>query len=330
MEEPPPPAQGVRLDWSAVPIRIRDDFERWAGSRVISATSQPSGFSPGVAARLKLDDGRGLFVKAVGSEPNPDSPGMHRREAHVLQSLPRDVPVPRLRWLYDGDDGDDGDNGDGWVVLVLDEAHGHHPRQPWALDELDQVLGAHAQLAARLSPTPVPVSELGSASDRVARRICGWQLLRDDPPEIRTRLDAWSLRHLQALAELEARAPAAVSGDTLLHFDLRADNVLLGAEHVWFVDWPHACVGAAWFDVVSFVPSVTMQGGPAPEAVFARYPAGRLADADAVTCGVAAVAGFFIRESLLPPPPGLPTLRAFQAAQGAVARGWLAQRTRFE
>jgi hypothetical protein len=318
MQKPPPPAQGVRLEWSSVPARIREDFERWAGSRVISATSQPSGFSPGVAARLKLEDGRGLFVKAVGSEPNADSPGFHRREARVLGSLPPSVPVPRLRWLYDDA---------GWVVLVLDEAHGRHPRQPWDLAELDQVLGAYTQLANQLSPTPAPISELGSASDRVARRICGWQLLRDDPPEIRTGLDAWSLRHLLVLSELEAHAPAAVSGETLLHFDLRADNVLLGAEHVWFVDWPHACVGAAWFDVVSFVPSVTMQGGPSPQEVFARYTAGSLADADAVTCGVAAIAGFFIRESLLPPPPGLPTLRAFQAAQGAVARQWLAQRT---
>jgi aminoglycoside phosphotransferase (APT) family kinase protein len=317
----PPPAQGVRLEWASVPTRIRQEFEGWAGSRVISATSQPSGFSPGVAARLKLEDGRGLFVKAVSSEPNADSPAMHRREARVLAALPSSVPVPRLRWFYDSD---------GWVILVLDEAHGRHPRQPWDLVELDQVLAACAQLAQRLTPTPVPVSELGSASDRLARRICGWRRLLDDPPEIRAGLDAWSRRHLEALADLESRAPAAVSGDTLLHFDLRADNLLLGAEHVWFVDWPHACVGAAWFDVVAFVPSVTMQGGPSPEDVFARYPAGKQADAEEVTRGVAAVAGFFIRESLLPPPPGLPTLRAFQAAQGMVARQWLAQRTRLE
>ena len=131
-------------------------------------------------------------------------------------------------------------------------------------------------------------------------------------------------------ADWRRRGPAAVSGDTLLHFDLRADNLLLGAEQVWFIDWPHACVGAAWLDVVAFVPSVTMQGGPAPEDVFARYASSKQADAEAVTCGVAALAGFFSRESLLPPLPGLPTLRAFQAAQGAVARQWLAQRTRLE
>jgi aminoglycoside phosphotransferase (APT) family kinase protein len=271
---------------------------------------------------LKLADGRGLFVKAVGSEPNADSPRFHRREARVVGTLPPDVPVPRLRWSHDDGQG-------GWVVLVFDEAHGRHPYEPWVLDDLDQVLNGKAELVARLTPSPISITELSSASDRLAKYICGWQQLRDDPPGIQARLDGWSQRHLEALAEMEARAPAAVAGDTLLHFDLRADNLLLGDQHVWFLDWPHACIGAAWFDVVAFAPSVTMQGGPPAEEVFARYPAARQADAAAVTCSIAALAGYFVRHSLLPPPPGLPTLRAFQAAQGSVALRWLAERTGF-
>jgi len=113
----------------------------------------------------------------------------------------------------------------------------------------------------------------------------------------------------------------------LLHFDVRADNLLLDDHHVWFFDWPHACIGAAWLDVVAFEPSVTMQGGPTAEEVFGRYRGSAAADPDAVTAAVATVAGFFTLDALQPPPAGLPTLRAFQAAQGSVAREWLAQRT---
>jgi hypothetical protein len=315
----PPPAQGVRQEWSAVPEHIRGAFETWAGSPVTSATSQLNGFSPGVAARLRLADGRGLFVKAVSSEPNAEAPIFHRREARIVGSLPHGVPVPRLRWVHD-----DGN----WVVLVFDEAHGRHPHQPWQIDELQQVLDALAQLAERLTPSPLPIGTVVAASKRVERTLCGWQkLMHADPEEMRGRLDAWSRRNLENLADLESQAPSAVSGDTLLHFDVRADNVLLGADHVWIFDWPHACVGAEWFDVVGFAPSVTMQGGPPPEEVFKRYPAAEEADPEAVTCGIATLAGYFIRGSLLPPPPGLPTLRAFQAAQGEVACQWLEQRT---
>ncbi len=58
------------------------------------------------------------------------------------------------------------------------------------------------------------------------------------------RLDRWSARHLDRLAELEEEAPAAAAGDTLLHLDLRADNLLLTPDRVVVVDCPHARVGA--------------------------------------------------------------------------------------
>jgi hypothetical protein len=38
---------------------------------------------------------------------------------------------------------------------------------------------------------------------------------------------------------------------------------------------------------------------------------------------LAALAGFFAHRSTLPAPPGLPTLRPFQAGQGREALAWL-------
>src|SRR5438105_3217667 len=156
----PPPAQGLRLEWSAVPEQIRRAFERWAGSSVISANSQPHGFSPGVAARVRLADGRGLFVKGVGATPNAESPAIHRREARIVAALPADVPVPRLRWSYD-------EGEDGWVVLVFDEVDGRHPAQPWRSDELDRDLDGLARYAERSTPSPVAANDVGSASQSV-------------------------------------------------------------------------------------------------------------------------------------------------------------------
>jgi aminoglycoside phosphotransferase (APT) family kinase protein len=303
-----------------MPERVQQAFEQWTGSRVLSAASQASGFSPGIAARLRLADGRSLFVKAAGPIPNAEAPAIHRREGHIVAALPTHVPVPRLRWSYD-------DAESGWVVLAFDDVRGRHPTQPWRLDELERVLAVLSNLAERLTPSPLPAGEVLSASEMVATRICGWQQLRSEAAGQSPALDAWSRAHLEALADLEASAPAAVSGETLLHFDVRADNILLEADNVWFFDWPHACVGAAWLDVVGFAPSVAMQGGPKPEEVFARYSGARTADPGAVTAGLAAVAGYFTYQALQPPPPGLATLRAFQAAQGVIARTWLAQRT---
>ena len=312
----PPPAEGVRLEWNEMPEAARRAFEDWAGPHVVTAVSQPSGFSPGVAARLRLSDGRGMFLKAIGPKPNPHSPTFHRMEARIAAALPADVPAPRLRWTYDRDN---------WVLLAFEEIEGRHPAQPWRDDELQQVLDDMAELAVMLTPSPLRPGEVPTLGEQLATRIHGWQILRDAPPD---GLDEWSLRHLDQLANLEALAPGAAAGDTLLHFDIRADNILIGPDgRVWFFDWPHACVGAAWFDVVGFAPSVTMQGGPPSREVLARYAGARGADRADLTACVATVAGFFTRTSLEPPPPGLPTVRAFQGAQATVARDWLAERT---
>ena len=70
----PPPAEGSRLDWLAVPARVRAAIEQRLGSAVVMATTQSTGFSPGVAARLGTADGRRVFVEAVSPTPNADAP----------------------------------------------------------------------------------------------------------------------------------------------------------------------------------------------------------------------------------------------------------------
>ena len=318
--QPPPPA-GERVQWAQAPLRLRRAFEAWAGSPVREAVTQPTGFSPGVAARLRLASGRRVFVKAVGPQPNPDSAGIHRRERRIVAALPASVPAPRLLWSHD-----EGESG--WVALAFEDIEGAHPQQPWDLRELERVLDAIVRLGEQHTPSPLPAGTAPPLASRigVGGFLTGWRLLLAAEGHMLERLDPWCRQNLARLAGLEAGAAGAVMGDTLLHFDIRADNLLLAPERVWFLDWPHACTGAAWVDALVFAPSVTMQGGPPPEDVAAAHPACRAADPDAVTAVIAALAGFFAESGLRPPPPGLPTLRAFQAAQGAVACDWLRRR----
>ena len=315
-----PEAAGLRLDWPEVPEQVRAEVEARLGSPVASAASQSAGFSPGVAARLETRDGRRFFAKAAGPEPNPLTPVAHRREARVAAALPEEAPVPRLLWSYDEGEG-------GWVVLVFEDVGGRNPLVPWRPDELDKTLDAIAALSELLAPSPLPAGAVPPARDWQEVAGLHWRRVREEP-SLRAGLDAWSRRHLDRLIALEAEAPEAVAGNALLHLDLRADNLLLTPEgRVMVVDWPHARVGVPWLDPVFFAPSVTMQGGPPPEELLSRLPQARRVDPDALTAVVAAVAGFFNGEALRPAPPGLPTLRAFQAAQGEAARSWLARRT---
>jgi aminoglycoside phosphotransferase (APT) family kinase protein len=310
-----PPASGVRQSWEDLPAPVRLAVEEVCGAAVVEAVTQPGGFSPGVAARVRCADRARYFVKAVSAEVNRRSVEIHRQEARVLAALgpvidARRLPIPRLRGAVDQHP---------WMALVLDDVDGRHPAQPWDAGELGRVVAAMSRLASALTPAPIDVPTVG---DLHGRAFTGWRKLTQSPE--RDRLDRWWLARLDRLAALEATWAAHAAGDTLLHTDIRADNLLLTGDDVVIVDWPHACRGAAVVDLVFLAPSVAMQGGPQPPDLLALSPAGRDADPGSLAATVCALAGYFTYQGLRPPPPGLPTLRAFQAAQGGVARRWLA------
>jgi hypothetical protein len=280
------------------------------GGEPASIRDVPGGFSPGATTVLDFPRGA-IFVKAVGAGLNPESPEFHRREAVVSASLPPAPEFPRLLAVYD-----DGD----WVALAFEAIDGRPPAYPWDEAELREAVRALDALHERLTPNPVQGAP--SAGDRLAHMFGGWAelaALSRVPPG----LDGWNARHLDQLAELATGWSDAVAGSTLLHCDVRSDNLLITSSAVVFVDWPHACVGAPAFDLVAWAPSVTLEGGPAPEQLLALSAAGSVVDRDLLAVLVAAFSGFLVRHSLRPPPPGLPTLRPFQAAQGQVALAWL-------
>ncbi|SDJ59977.1 aminoglycoside phosphotransferase family protein [Streptomyces indicus] len=308
------PAQGVRMEWQEIPATVRGALEQQLGARVVEAATQRGGFSPGVAARLRLADGTRAFAKAVSAEVNEQSAAMHRTELANAALLPPGTPAPRLLGSYD----------DGlWVVLLFEDVAGRQPHVPWVPAELDRVLAAVGRLSERLTPAPDGAEPLPDEPFK------GWRLLaaaHADGTDDLADMDPWVRTHLTALAARERDCGRAIAGDTLAHADLRADNILLTDAGAVFVDWPHACRAARWFDLLVMLPSVAMQGGPSPETLFAAHPAAQGAVAEDVTTALIGLTGMFLDQARRPAPPGLPTLRPFQQAQGEQALAWLKTR----
>jgi len=300
-------ATGVRIGWSDLPSHVRREVEAVLGGPVVDAVSQAGGFSPGSADRVCTAGGRRAFVKAISAAANPRSPELHRQEARVAAALPSTAPTPTLLGSYD-----DGE----WVALVYEDIEGRHPVTPWLPDEPRRVQAALTELASVLTPSPLP-----TAAEALADDFAGWRRIAAEPP---TDLDPWVAEHLHDLVALADRGLSALVGDALVHTDIRADNILLGADgRVTVVDWPWACRGPAWLDQLLLLVNVRLYGGHDTPALLDRYAAGAGVCRADLTAALAGLAGYFTDGARRPAPPGLPTLRAFQRAQSDAVLSWL-------
>lgn len=305
---------GHRIGWSDIPAPVQARVASALGSPVVEAVNQAGGFSPGLAARCRLENGQRVFLKAVSPAQNPQACRIHRREAEVAGRLPPSAPAPQLLDVLD-----DGE----WVVLVFDDVVGRQPTEPWTWDDLDLVVPRLQEIATEL--TPSPIDGLQTVADRHRPVFDGWRRLAGDEDGAADALPDRVRERVEEFATREADWEPAVEGDTLVHADLRADNLLITeAGQLVLVDWPWACRGAAFVDLVFLLPSIGLGDGPDPVTVADRYGLFDATDPDAVAAVAVAVAGFFLRSSLDPPPPGLPALRAFQRAQADVAVDWVA------
>jgi hypothetical protein len=235
-----------------------------------------------------LADGTRAFAKVASIDPSPD---WLRDERHVYSC----VAGPFMPRLLGWDDGEE-------PLLVLEDLGDAYWPPPWRDGDVDEVLATLAAVAA--TPTtgelPVLADEDWSA----------WRVVERDPERL-LRLGLvspqWLERALPELAAAGERAPLA--GRSVLHCDVRSDNLCLRDGRAVLVDWNHARIGNPALDVAFWLPSLELEGRPPP-------------DGFGVDEFAPVVAGFFAARAGLPPPEGAPEVRGFQRAQLEVALPW--------
>ena len=299
-----------RPRWSELPPSVRGRISDLAGGRVVAAQNCEGGFSPGFASRLTLADRRRVFAKAMDAAEWPSQAVMYRAEARVAAALPGTVPAPRfLGWIDEA-----------WVILAFEWVDASEPARPWRHGELSQVAAAASAMSLALTPSPVRVP-----ADHL--RLGGWaELAADAGARAKLRqVSAWATRNLDILSDLERAGLAAARGNTLVHFDALPHNILRTERRVWFVDWPHARLGAPFIDVLMVLASAGADGFDLDELVW-RQPVTDGVDGATIDGVLAGLTGFYLAGALADVEPGLAPIAAAKLELGRGAVSWLQRR----
>nr|WP_218849242.1 phosphotransferase [Nocardioides perillae] len=297
------------MQWAHLPPLLRRSVEGRLGTTVVEARSQDAGFTPGMAAVLVGADGTRHFVKAASVAAQRTFAEAYREEARKLAALPPAAPAAPLRWVLDED---------GWVVLCTAYVEGRAPARPWRQPELDALLDALGAASTALTPVPPGLAVATFAEEFGALRG-HWDHVRATRPDL-------SPATLDDGAHLAALALEVTAGDTLVHTDVRDDNVLLRADgSAVLCDWNWPVRGAAWVDTAMAL--VGPRGdGLDVEGVLAARPLLTGVPAEHVDALLALLLGYFCHAADQPVPPTSPHLRAAQAWQRDVVLDWLRER----
>lgn len=111
---------------------------------------------------------------------------------------------------------------------------------------------------------------------------------------------------------------AEIDGNSLLHYDVRSDNLCLQEGTAVLVDWNSACVGNPVLDTASWLPSLEAEGGPAPHVILPDETPGMPAIASLL-------AGYFCARAGLPAIPQAPHARPLQLMRSKTALPWAAR-----
>ncbi len=259
-----------------------------------------AGHTPARRWVVTLEDGRTAFVKVA----TDDLTASWIRDEHLAYSMLRGAPfMPAYVGFYD--------DGARPVLAVEDLSSATWP-PPWAPELVRSVLACLERVAATPAPDGLPLA----ADDHLGLRE-GWPEVEREPAPFLA-LGLCSGRWLSAALPvlIQASLTAPLEGASLLHFDVRSDNLCFRPDgSAVLIDWNWTSVGNPWLDVAGWLPSLHAEGGPAPAEVAPGVPA-ELA---------AVVAGYFCAHAGRPPIPTAPGVRPIQLRQARTALPWAAR-----
>ena len=265
------------------------------GKRPVTWRHAAGGYTPAQRWLVGFEDGTSCFAKSAVGLPGSPIDEWLRSEYAVYSRLEADFLPQMHAW----------DDHRVQPLLILEDLSAARWPPPWHPGDVDAVL----DMLARMHATPLDVPPAERLDPDLTTH---WREVQDDPaPFLALGLcsPAWLDAALPAL--IAAAAEVDLSGDALVHFDVRSDNICFDGDRVLLIDWNFAARGNGELDIACWLPSLHSEGGPPPEAILADAPH-----------WAAVMSGFFAARAGGPPVPNAPRVREVQLRQLRSALPW--------
>ena len=272
-------------------------IERTLGKGVLQARRATGGYTAANRWVLQLDDGHSVFAKSGIDLATSPVASWLRVEYQTYASVLASFMPQLIGWDDDGAE----------PVLLLEDLSAAHWPPPWSNEQLDR-LRATLDLKRKIEAP----SWMRDLEETERGHLSGWERVQDDPSKFLSlglATNAWLDQTLPAL--IAASRSARLSGDSVVHLDMRSDNICFADDGVKIIDWNHVGRGNPDMDLVFLLPSLHYEGGPRPWDVIAdTHGLGPL------------VCGYFAAQAGQPRISSAPMVREVQRQQLLVALPW--------
>ena len=274
---------------------LQQRVARLVGKRPVYWRRTAGGYSQAHRWIVSFEDGSGCFMKGGASEftANAIRAEFDKVYSHIDAEFLAGVIA------YE-------DDAYSPLLLLEDLSQGHWP-PPWSAKHVRQILDALSLVHATEPPSALQAFDREKWLDAASWRAVG----RDPLPFLSLGLctERWLSGALPVLMEAEENAPC--DGNSLLHLDVRSDNLCFLGTRTVLVDWNWAATGNALLDVAFWLPSLSAEGGPPPEEIVPGQP-----ELASLVCG------YFVSQAGLPAISEAPGVRELQLAQLRSALPW--------
>ena len=284
MTSPPRRSQSsLRVPGGDVPPALRAEIISALGKEPVGWRRPHTGLSPARRFVVQFADGSSAFVKAAVDDPTES---WLRAEHEILSRVGWSfVPRP-LAWI---------DRGERPVLVTEDLSGAHWPADQfpvlWKPGQFGLLFETLRRVAEVVPPVPLPAAEEGFAPQ--------WPLIAAEADAFLALglcSDDWLRDAIDGLREAESSVPLA--GDSLVHSDVRSDNLCFVGDRMVLVDWGGALRGNREHDLATALSTLPLEGGPIPSTSFHTAGPGRptsLVAPRAVRCATAKLRSGFAR-----------------------------------